>query len=150
MEFEIFGKNIAFGRPKRLEMIFLFFYAVFFLWWDVLQNKVLDNGLNYSVTWISGITTSALDLGVIMLILFHICLMSLFIMSLQSKDTHRLFDVIVGALAFFGVAIVLSGFVNSLYSDTIRFLFIDMPTINFYHIGVLIEMIAGTYWAITQ
>jgi len=151
MSLDVFkGKKIELGLPKRLEMIFLFLYAVFFLWWDVLQNKVIDLGIEYKVTWFSGIATTALDLGIVMLILFHICLMGLFLMSLKSKATSRVYDIIVGTLAFFGVAIVLAGFVNSIYSDSIRFLFVNMSSINFYHIGVGIEMLAGLYWAFTQ
>lgn len=144
------GKSIEFGTPHRIELILIFLYSVFFLWWDILQNKVIDLGTNYSVTWVVGHTTSALDLAIVMLILFHIALMGLFLMSLKSKDTNWTYDVIVGTLAFFGVAIVLSGFVNSIYSDSIRFLFVSMPSINFYHIGVGLEMFAGLWWAFTE
>ena len=145
-----FGKEITIGTPRRWEFILLFLYAVFFLWWDVLQNKVLDLGINYRVTWFSGITTSALDLAIIILILFHIVLMSLFVLSLKSKDTSSFWDVFVGTMAFFGVAIVLTGFVNSHYSETIRFMFINMGSTDFYHIGVFIEMVSGLYWAMTK
>ena len=144
------NENIELGIPHRLELILLFLYTTFFLWWDVLQNKVIDLGINYRVTWFAGITTTALDLGIIILILFHITLMGLFLLSLKSRATSKTYDIIVGTLAFFGVAIVLSGFVNSIYSETIRFLFVEMPSINFYHIGVGIEMLAGLYWALTK
>jgi len=144
------NKTIEIGTPHRLELVLIFLYAVFFLWWDVVQNKVLDLGIDYRVTWFAGITTSALDLAIILLIAFHIVLMALFLMSLRSKDTSRVFDVIVGTLAFFGVAIVLTGFTVGIYSETIRFLFINMSTLSFYHIGVGIEMFAGLYWAFTK
>lgn len=147
---KVAGKNIAFGLPKRTEFFLLFAYAVFFLWWDVLQNKVLDLGIDYRVTWFADITTRALDLAVVQLILFHLALMGLFVFSLKSRRTHNFWDVIVGALALFGVAIVLSGFINSLYSDTIHFLFINMKSVSYYHIGVGIEMGAGLYWALTD
>lgn len=150
VSFNVFGKRVVLGTPHRIELILLFAYAVFFLWWDVLQNKVLDLGIGYKVTWFAGIQSTALDLGIIMLILFHLCLMGLFLMSLRSKSTSNTIDIIVGVLAFFGVAIVLSGFINSIYSDTIRFLFINMGSTDFYHIGVGIEMGAGLYWALTK
>lgn len=146
----IFGKQIEFGLPGKIETFLIFMYAVFFLWWDVLQNKVLDLGRDYRVTWFGDITTRALDLAVIMLVLFHVVLLALFVMSLKSKRTHSSLDILVGGLALFGVAITLSGFVNSLYSETIRFLFIDMKSISYYHIGVGIEMFAGAYWALTK
>ena len=150
------GKFLVIATPHSVERVLLFLYAIFFLWWDVLQNKVLDLGIDYHVTWwknmpfLGTFTSSALDTGIIILILFHITLVSLFIMSLDSKSTHRVFDRIVGTIALFGVAIVLTGFVNSLYSETIRFLFIDMESTTFYHLGVGIEFLAGFYWAWTR
>ena len=45
---------------------------------------------------------------------------------------------------------MLAGFVNNIYSETIRFLFIDMSSTSFYHIGVGLEIFAGLYWAITK
>ena len=144
------GKTITLGTPHRVEMILLFFYVTFFLWFDVLQNKVLDKGILYEVHWFGSVTSSALDLAVVLLILFHLTLMGLFLMSLRSKATHRNFDIIIGTLAFFGVAMVLSGFINDIYAETIRFLFVDMASVTFYHIGVGLEMLAGLYWAITK
>lgn len=150
VSFNLFGKKITLGTPHRVELLLVFVYAIFFLWWNELQNKVLDLGLGYEVTWVAGVTTTALDLGIIMLIFFHLALMGLFLMSLRSKKTDKTLDIIVGVLAFFGVAIMLSGFINSIYSDTIRFLFVNMPSINFYHIGIGIESFAGLYWALSQ
>jgi len=149
-----FGKEIVIGTPHRVEMVLIFAYAVFFLWWDVLQNKVLDLGIDYRVTWFAGLSSTALDLAIIILILFHVVLMSLFVTSLdiggKRKDTHHLWDIIIGTLALFGVAIVLSGWLWSIDHETIRFLFVNMKSISFYHIGVSFEMLAGTYWAFTK
>jgi hypothetical protein len=150
ISFDLFGKQITLGTPHRVEMVLLFVYAVTYLWFDVIQNKVLDNGIYYMVSWVEGIKSSALDLSIIMLIIFHMVLMALFLMSLRSKGTNRFWDIIVGTLAFFGVAITLTGFVHGINSEQIRFLFIDMRTITFYHIGVGIEMFAGLYWAFTK
>ena len=112
VSFKLFGKNVSLGTPHRLELVLLFCYAVFFLWWDVLQNKVLDLGTGYMVTWFAGFQSRALDLGIIILILFHIALMGLFLMSLRSKGTARTIDVVVAVLAFFGFSIVMSGFLD--------------------------------------
>lgn len=143
-------KLIVLATPKREESILLFLYVTFLLWWDVVQNKVLDFGLDYRVTWFGDITSNALDLAIVLLIIFHITLMLLFVLSLRSKGTHRLYDVIAGTIAFFGVAILLSGFINGLHSETIRFLFVDMKSISFYHIGIGLEFMAGLYWAFTK
>jgi hypothetical protein len=150
VSFNLFGKKITLGTPHRVEMVLIFFYTLLLLWWDVVQNQILSFGVEHRVTWAFDVTTRALDLGIILLIGFHIVLMLMFLMSLRSKKTNRVFDIIIGTLAFFGVAIVLSGFIVSLYSETIRFLFVDLPVLTYYHIGILFEVVAGLYWALTQ
>jgi hypothetical protein len=143
-------KLIQFATPHRFELIMLSLYFIFFLWWDVLQNQLLLMGMGHRVTWFAGITSSAMDLGVIVLIAFHIVLMTLFLYSLKSKATNRTYDIIAGTLAFFGVAIVLSGFMLAQHETMIRFLFINMNVVSYYHIGVAIEMLVGVYWAFTK
>lgn len=146
-----FGKKrLTLGTPHRVELILIFLYVTFLLWFDILQNKVQDLGRDYAVTWVSGITTSALDLAIVMFILFHITLMGLFLMSLRSKGTSRVFDIIVGTIGFFSVAMILSGFVNMLYSDTIRFLFIDMTSINYYHTAIFTQFFVAIYYTFTK
>lgn len=143
-------KAIQFATPRKSELILLFLYGIFFMWFDLLQNKAIDLGIDYKVNWFGDVMTSALDLSIIMLIIFHIILVSLFLISLKSKGTHRIYDSIMGVIALFGIAILLGGFVNSLYSDTIRFLFIDMSSTEFYHVGVAIEFVYGLYLAFTS
>jgi hypothetical protein len=92
----------------------------------------------------------ALDVWIIFLILFHLCLVGLFVMSLRSKATNGLFDFIVGIVALFGVAILLAGAIVQIYSPTIHFLFMTFNSLDFYHVGVYIEILAGVYWALTR
>lgn len=148
---------LVFATPHRLEMLLLFAFLFTFFIADLAQNKFLDLGIDYMVivmslpVWLGGtIRALALDVWVVFLILFHLSLMALFLMSLQSKNTHRTYDVIVGILAFFGVAILLAGAIVQIYSDTIHFLFVNMASIDFYHIGVYIEIGAALYWAMTK
>jgi hypothetical protein len=92
----------------------------------------------------------ALDVWVIFLILFHLALVGLFLMSLRSKATSRVFDVFIGIFALFGVAILLAGAIVQIYSQTIHFLFMNFNSLDFYHLGVYIEVFAGVYWALTK
>jgi hypothetical protein len=151
------GKKLVISTPDRIEKILIFLFIGLFMWWDVLQNKVLDNGVEYMVTFFGNWQMQAIDLATIIfglwhitLILLHITLIMLFLLSLRSNATNNTYDIIVGSLALFGVAIVLAGFTADYYSDTIHFFFTTMKTVTFYHIGVGIEIFAGLYWAFTK
>jgi hypothetical protein len=143
-------KLLVFATPHRAEMILISLYFIFFFIADLAQNKFLDLGTDYKVIVFWNITALALDVWIIFLILFHLTLMGLFLMSLRSKNTHHYYDIIVGVIAFFGVAILLAGVVNQIYSQNIHFLFMNMRSIDFYHIGVYMEMLAGIYWTFTK
>jgi hypothetical protein len=143
-------KVIQFATPHRLELILLSLYFFFFFIADLCQNKFLDLGLDYNVIFFWNITLPAILLWEIFLILFHISLMALFIVSLKSKKTNNFYDIFVGILAFFGVAILLAGVVNQIYAENIYFLGLTLRSIDFYHLGIYVEVFAGLYWAFTD
>lgn len=147
---KIWKKVIAFATPHRAEIVLLSLYFFFFFVANQAQNKFIDLGLDYKVIVFWKTSLLALDVWMIFLILFHVALVGLFLMSLRSKSTYRVFDIVVGLFALFGVAILLAGVVVQIYSDTIHFLFMTFRSIDFYHIGVYIEIFAGFYWAITK
>jgi hypothetical protein len=144
------NKVLAFATPKKPELVLLAFYFFFFFISDLAQNKVIDLGLDYKVIVFWDITALALDIWIIFLILFHLALISLFLYSLKLKATHKTYDILVGILATFGVAILTAGVVNQFYSQTIHFLFMNFRSIDFYHCGVYLEIFAGMYWAFTD
>ncbi len=143
-------KPIVFATPHRIEMVLISLYFIFFFISDLAQNKVVDLGTDYTVILFWHMTALALDVWVIFLILFHLVLMAIFLLSLGSKATHHAYDVIVGVFAFFGVAILLSGVIVQIYSPTIHFLFMQFKSIDFYHLGVYMEILAGVYWVFTK
>lgn len=144
------NKVIVFATPHRLELILLALYLFFFFVADLAQNKLLDLGLSYNVIVFWNITAPALYVWQIFLILFHVALVGLFVLSLQSKDTNRFYDLIVGTVALFGVAILLAGVIVQIYSPMISFLWMNMRSIDFYHAGVYLEMFAALYWCLTK
>lgn len=143
---KIFGQKITFGFTHRIEMVLLFLYAVLFLTFDIVQNRII-NAKSFDII-IYGM--KALDLAVILLIAFHLILIALIMMSVNSKSTSTKLDYIIGAITGFGVAIILTGFILTLFTNNINFLFIDLPILSFYHIGVTFEVIGGIYYAVTK
>ena len=150
VSFKLFNRVITIGTPHRIELVLLTFYAFFFAVMDILQNKVIDLGIDYQVILFWQTTAPALLLWEISLILMHVALMGLFLMSLRSTGTDKTLDVIVGVIAFFGIAILLAGVVNQIYSPTIYFLGYTLRSIDFYHLGIYAEIFAGLWWAFTK
>jgi len=143
-------KIIQFATPHRKELMLLMLYVVAFLWSDVLQNKIFDKGLDYRVTWFGSITSNAYDMFFVMFFIFHIILVSLFVLSLQSKATNRTYDLIMGTIALFGVGILMGAFFQQMHSNTVRFLWINMGTLDMWHIGVSITMLYALYLSLTK
>lgn len=142
---------LVIATPSQPEKLILFLHIFFFFIADLAQNKAVDLGSDYRVIVFGQITALAVDVWVVFLILFHITLLTLFLMSLRSKFTNRVYDVIVGAIALFGVAILLAGVLPQLYgAESVRFLFFNFRPIDFYHMGVYMEIFAGLYWAFTK
>jgi hypothetical protein len=149
-----FGREIVIGTPHRIEIVLLVAFIFALFQFDVVQNKVIDLGVDYSVTWFSNVQSRALDLAIMDFVVAHIILVLLFVLSLdisnRRSDTHHMWDILIGSMVLFGMSILLSGFINSIYSDTIRFLFINMKSISYYHIGVFFEVIGAFYYAFTK
>ena len=143
-------KAIVFATPHRLELVLLSFYFLFFFIADLAQNKFLDLGLDYRVIVFWNQTALALDVWLLFLIAFHVCLVGLFMLSLKQKDTNTVYDFVVGTIALFGVGILLAGAIVQIYANTVHIFFTTMPSINLYHLGIYCEVFAGFYWAFTK
>jgi hypothetical protein len=143
-------KIIQFATPKRQELIALSLFFFFFFIADLAQNKFLDLGMDYQVIFFWNITAPAILLWEVFLILFHCALVWLFVLSIESKATNKVYDLGVGVLSLFGVAILLAGVINQIYATNIYFLGMTLRSIDFYHLGVYIEIFSGFYWAFTK
>lgn len=143
-------KVITFGTPHRLELIFVALYFGFFFVADIAQNKAIDLGQNYQVIYFWNHTAPVTLIWQIMLILFQAALFALFLLSLQSKDTNRIFDIIVGFAAVFALCLLWSGVVAQLHQSTAYLFGATLRGIDYYHIGIYILVFTGLYYAFTK
>ena len=141
---------IQFASPHRVELILIALFLTFGLWFDIVQNQIISYGFGHRVTWFGNVSTSAFDLAMVMLFAFHIVLVTLFVRSLRSKDTSAVFDMIVGTLALFGVAIMLSGFFNDAYGKMVTLFGFTLSAVSYYHVGIAIEGLTVMYYAFTK
>ena len=149
-KFSIKKKVVQFATPHRIELILVALFFFFFFLADLAQNKFLDLGMNYHVIFFWNITAPAILLWQVFLIVFQVILLALFLMSLQSKATSRVYDLIVGFVAFFGLALLWSGVVAQIGGSTAYLFGATLRSIDYYHLGVYILMFTGLYYAFTK
>jgi hypothetical protein len=147
------NKRLQFGLPDKVEgflvgaLIFLLFLI------DILQNKIQDFGLDYVVTYATaGKVIPAIDIFWIAVFLFTIVAVFLFSRSIWQGRTDRKIDIIFGVIMFVGLILLIAGAIGAfLYKAPEGVIwFYGIPQITFYHIGMLMEIIAGMYFAITK
>jgi len=146
-------KKIQFRFPNKIEgfliggMIFLLFMM------DILQNKIQDFGLDYSVTYFTaGKTVPAIDLFWVAIILFTIFATLVFSRSIWEGRKDRKIDVFFGCLMFVGLILIVAGAIAAFSfkgHEPVPW-FYNIPQISFYHIGMLTEIIGGLYFATTK
>jgi hypothetical protein len=146
-------KKIRFGFPKKIEgfliggMIFLLFML------DILQNKIQDFGLDYVVTYFTaGKTVPAIDLFWVAVIGFTIFATLVFSRSIWEGRKDMKVDVFFGIIMFVGLVLIIAGAIAAFSfkgPEPVPW-FYNIPQISFYHIGMLMEIIGGLYFAITK
>lgn len=146
-------KRIQFGLPSKVEgflvgaLIFLLFLI------DILQNKIQDFGLDYVVTYATaGKVIPAIDIFWIAVFLFTFVAVLLFSRNMWEARYDRKIDIFFGAIMFLGLVLLVAGAIGAfLYKAPEGVIwFYGIPQITFYHIGMLMEIVAGMYFAITK
>jgi hypothetical protein len=117
----------------------------------ILMNKLLLLGIDYRVTWITGITTKAINLFWVSLVLFHLGLMVLITRSVVKDKKKDYFDFIFGLLATFGVFALISATISGIYFGTgpVEWFFNVKQTYLFAS-GFIMEVVALLYFAFTE
>ncbi|MEK6878710.1 MAG: hypothetical protein AABY22_03835 [Nanoarchaeota archaeon] len=148
--------RVKFGFPDKWEWILLAFAIGFFLWANELQNKVLDLGLGYEVTILSGTTYPAMNLFWFAITLYHLFLFGVITRSITSrkhKTTHYYADFVFGFIGILGIFFLVTGAVSGIYfepNEPLPFFF-NVTQINFYHIGgILLQLITILWFMFTN
>jgi hypothetical protein len=146
-------RRIQFGLPSKVEgfliggMIFLLFMV------DIIQNEIQNFGLGYYVTFATaGHLIKAIDLFWIGILLFTIFAVFVFSRSIWEGRTDRKIDIFFGGLMFVGLVLLIAGAIGAFNFQPAQGVpwFYGLPQITIYHIGMLMEIIAGLYFAITK
>lgn len=138
----------------RMEiMAFILFVLSIFLM-DVNMNKVMDNGINTTVTVIGDYeiyATSGFWAGFLaaLIIFFLIAFRSLY----ERKSRLGFFDIIFGIIGIIGLMITLSGGLLAFWHNSslaIPFFKYTFTRVNYYHVGIGLDILALFYFALTK
>tara|TARA_Y100000034_G_C6843157_1_gene381666 strand:- start:608 stop:1051 length:444 start_codon:yes stop_codon:yes gene_type:complete len=141
--------NINLRLPKRFEIFLLVMVALTLFLTDVNVNKVSDLGVSYQVTVFGNWQPLAVNVFVFGLVIYHLFLIALIFRALIDRGTHLFYDSIVGGIVLFGTYIVVSMAVLQMQGiDTLSFWKISV--INFYHIGITIQISGLIYYSLTD
>jgi len=147
-------RKIFYFFIDRLEIIaFIFFVLAIFLA-DVNLNMIMAYGKDVQVTVIGMNkvnSTSAFWFGFIaaVILFFFISLRSVY----ERKNKLGLFDGIFGIIGVIGLMITLSGGLLAFWHDSgleIPFFKYTLTRVNYYHIGIAMDLLSLLYFAITK
>ena len=110
---------------------------------------MIDLGANYRVILFWNTTISAMLLWQISLVIFLCLSVALFLLSLKSKQTNRIFDIFVAIIGLFGFALLMSGVYLQMYATNVYFFTTIQPPINVYHVGVYAQLFVAIYHTFT-
>ena len=145
-------KQIKLGLPTKIEIILLLLIVVSLFFIDINQNKVIDKGIQYQTTWLSGVTTSAITnfwIGIFVYLILYISILITAI-SIAQRKTHHIWNVVISAIGVFGLVFIVSGFLAELNKFSVPFFSLMITSINFYHIGIGICVLAPLIIALTE
>jgi hypothetical protein len=147
------NKKLQWGLPNKVEGFLIGSLLLLLFLIDILQNKIQDFGLGYAVTFATaGHLVLAINLFWIAVGLFTIISVLVFSRSIWQGRTDRKVDVFFGVLMFLGLVLLVAGAIGAFNFQAPEAVawFYGLPQITFYHIGMLMEIIAGLYFATTK
>ena len=145
-------KEIKLGLPTKIEVVLLLLIVISLFFIDINQNKVLDKGINYSTTWWSGFTSSAITnfwFGIFIFLILYV-LLTITAVSTSQRKTHPIYNTILSSIAIFGLSFIISGFLAELYKFNVPFFNIFINSGDFYHIGIAICILTPLVIALTE
>tara|TARA_Y100000310_G_C20685663_1_gene818771 strand:+ start:1248 stop:1715 length:468 start_codon:yes stop_codon:yes gene_type:complete len=148
--------DIKFKPPERVEVVLLVLMVFTLFLADVNQNKFNDFGLDYKVTFYQDLGAlgtfqmKAITLFWVAIIIFHILLVSVFTLSILKRGTFYGFDLIAGIVALLGLVILVSGALLTIYTAKVPVFWGTIAVVTYYHVGILLEVLAGLWFASTE
>jgi hypothetical protein len=144
--------KVKWSTPKnKFERIGLILTGITGVLMFILANKLFVFGINYEVSWVASLTTKAINLFWISLIMFHIGLMILITRSVLIGGTSTNIDYTVGLFAVIGVFMVIASTIAGIYfgKDIVPWFFnLRQPVM--FGLGFITEAIALMYFAFTE
>lgn len=141
-------------RIHPFDAILGFVLTVILFLSDVLQNKILDKGLDYRVGITPDITAKAVVLWYYTLFLVFIVMLLYMLKAVLKRERGEALDVIMGSIGVLSVGVMFGTtmFMSSVgYNFTIPFFNWTSSLITIYHFGGIAAMlIVSAYFSFTE
>lgn len=128
--------------------------AITLFLWDVLQNKIADKGLEYSVHVTSNVLIKATTLLYLSFVVMFTIITYLVIFAVINNKGNKITDMIVGSVAYLGLAFLFGTALISFYHPPtflLPFFSLSLATITIYHFaGIMVLIITTLYFIITE
>jgi hypothetical protein len=136
---------------RKAERIGLIVTGIFGVMMWILMNKLSTIGIDHKVTWVTGVTTPAINLFWIALLCFHIGLMFLITRSVVKDRKKDYGDFIAGLVATIGVFALIGATISGIYLGTgpIEWLF-EIKNSTLFAVGFILEVLALLYFSFTE
>lgn len=146
------GEIPKFNFPEKIELFLALSLAFLLFLFDVVQNKVLDLGTDYRVSFFSEYSAKAssfLWIAFILLVIFQLILLY---RNIWYKSKKRYFDYAFALLLSIANTLLIIGFVSSINAGghvPVEYFF-NMIPVNIYHLGIALEILSIFYFAFTK
>jgi uncharacterized membrane protein (DUF485 family) len=138
-------------RKFELLSVLLFIFALFLL--DVNLNLIASYDLSMNVPLFNGIVIPASSMFWLGFIVMSVCLFIVCIRSFHRRKNFRGFDILFSLTGIIGWGIILSGGLLIFFGGDdfiIPFFNMLISRIDYYHIGIGLEVISIIYFALVN
>lgn len=147
-------RKVRFKFPGAVESVLVFLLAIFLFGLDVSQNKFIDFGIARQCNIIGGITVLCVNAFILFFILYHITLGLLAVRAIiiRKDKTFDGFDVAAFFFATLGMFFIIAGAIAGIEfgaREAVPYL-LGFAQIDVYHVGILLQLIVGLYYAATE
>lgn len=149
----IWKKKLKF-RVTPLDGILSFFMMLWLFGMDVTQNKILDLGVDYRVSFHEGVSIAALTMWYIFTALTFVTLLTMMLHSVTNK--HKTFkegiDIAMGAIGVLGIGLGVAFTWLMLYAPKLKvvdFLGID-PLGGYHYLALTLVLISNFFYTLTE
>lgn len=146
-------KNFSGVLLRKVEILSILFFILALFLLDVNLNLIASYGLSTNVPFFNGIVLPASSMFWLGFVVMTVCLFIVCVRSFQRRKKFKGFDVLFSFIGIIGWGIILSGGLLIFFGGdnfVIPFFNLLVNRIDYYHVGIGLEIISIIYFALVN